>query len=286
MGGALKDGFGWEWIFWINAPIGLATIAITVARVAESRDQNARGVDWLGLVSFSAANGLLVFALVRGNAEGWGSTLVVGCLVAAAVLLVAFVLEQARIRQPRLPLGHFRNRSFTGAQIGAFAISGSLFALFLYITLYLQNILGKDALHAGLIYLPSTILTLLVSAATANVMTRVSLRVLLSSGLAITAVGLLLMSGRSEGDEWTALLPGLLFAGLGVGLINPVLANIALSTVPDEQSGVASGINDTPMVRWGPTCRPRRWSSPGKAFSRASTTSSSWVPPWPSWGPC
>ena len=104
VGGALTDGFGWEWIFWINAPIGVATIAITVAKVAESRDQNARGVDWFGLVSFSAANGLLVFALVRGNAEGWGSTLVVGCLGAAAVLLVAFVLAQARVRQPMLPL--------------------------------------------------------------------------------------------------------------------------------------------------------------------------------------
>ena len=123
VGGALTDGFGWEWIFWINAPIGVATIAITVAKVAESRDQNARGVDWFGLVSFSAANGLLVYALVRGNSEGWGSTLVAGCLGAAALLLVAFVLAQARVRQPMLPLGHFRNHSFTGAQIGAFAIS-------------------------------------------------------------------------------------------------------------------------------------------------------------------
>jgi len=245
VGGALTDGLGWEWIFWINAPIGVAAIAMTVAKVAESREPNPRGVDWVGLVSFSAANGLLVFGLLRGNAEGWGSTLVAGCLCAAAVLMAAFVLAQALVRDPMLPLGHFRNHSFTGAQIGAFAISGSMFALFLYITLYLQNIVGKDALAAGLIYLPSTILTLLVSGATANMMTRVPLRVLLSAGLAVTAVGLLAMSGRSEGDEWTALLPGFLIAGLGVGLINPVLANIALSTVPDEESGVASGINDT-----------------------------------------
>ena len=245
VGGALTDGLGWEWIFWINVPIGAAAVALTVAQVAESRDPQASGVDWFGLVSFSSANGLLVFALLRGNADGWGSTTVAGSLAASAALLAAFVVAQSRVREPMLPLGHFRNRSFTAAQIGAFAISGSMFALFLYITLYLQNIIGKDALEAGLIYLPSTIVTFLVSGATANVMGRIPLRLLLGAGLALVGVGLLTMTGRSEGDDWTVLLPGFLITGVGVGLTNPVLANLALSTVPNEQSGVASGINDT-----------------------------------------
>ena len=245
VGGALTEGLGWEWIFWINVPLGLAAMALTVTQVGESRDPAPRGIDWFGLVSFSIANGLLVFALLRGNDAGWGSTLVVGCLSGAAALLVAFVLAQARVRDPMLPLDHFRNRSFTAAQIGAFAISGSMFALFLYITLYVQNIIGHDALEAGLIYLPSTVVTLLASGATAAAMGRVPLRFVLGAGLALTGIGLLAMSGRSEGDEWIALLPGFLISGVGVGLTNPVLANIALSTVPDEQSGVASGINDT-----------------------------------------
>jgi predicted MFS family arabinose efflux permease len=196
-------------------------------------------------VSFSAANGLLVFALVRGNDEGWGSMLIVGCLIASALLLGVFVIAQLRVHDPMLPLAHFRNRSFTGAQIGAFAISGSMFALFLYITLYLQNIIGKDALEAGLIYLPSTVLAFLASGATASLMTRVPLRVLLSLGLLLTGIGLLTMTGRQEGDDWIGLLPGFIITGFGVGLINPVVANLALSTVPDAESGVASGINDT-----------------------------------------
>jgi EmrB/QacA subfamily drug resistance transporter len=245
VGGGLTDGLGWEWIFWINVPVGVAAIVMTVTAVAESRDANARGVDWFGLVSFSAATALLVFALLRGNSEGWGSLVVAGGLAGAGLLLVAFVVAQALVHQPMLPLQFFRNRTFTGAQIGAFAISGSMFALFLYLTLYLQNIVGHDAMETGLIYLPSTLVTLMASGAAAAAMARIPLAVLLSGGLAITALGLFMMSGRSEGDAWTALLPGFLISGVGVGLINPVIANLALSTVPDEQSGVASGTNDT-----------------------------------------
>ncbi|MDQ3850078.1 MAG: MFS transporter [Actinomycetota bacterium] len=245
VGGALTSGLGWEWIFWINVPIGIAALLITIGRISESRDPQARGIDWLGLVTFSIANALLVFALLRGNGEGWGSATVAGALVLAGLLFAAFVAVEARVAQPMLPLSLFANHSFTGAQIGAFAISGSMFALFLYITLYVQNIVGESALDTGLIYLPSTGVTFVVSGATAVLMTRLPLRAMLGAGLVITGVGIVLMTGRDLADDWTGLLPGFLVAGVGVGMVNPVLANIALSTVPDEQSGVASGVNDT-----------------------------------------
>jgi predicted MFS family arabinose efflux permease len=144
-----------------------------------------------------------------------------------------------------LPLKLFRNPAFTGAQVAAFAISSSMFAMFLYITLYMQNVLGLTPLQAGLRYLPITIASFLMAPVAGAAMAKVPARVLMCAGLIMTGAGLILMSGLQSGDGWTALLGGFLLAGAGVGIINPVLANVALSTVPERQSGVASGINDT-----------------------------------------
>jgi EmrB/QacA subfamily drug resistance transporter len=245
VGGALTQAIGWQSIFFLNIPVGIAAIAVTVLKIAESRDEMARGVDWGGTVTFSAANALLVLALLRGNAEGWTSGVILGLLAAAIVLFAAFVAIELRVAQPMLPLNLFRSRAFTGAQVTAFALSGSMFALFLYITLYMQEIEHLSPLQAGLRYLPFTVGTFLVAGVTASLEGKVSPRVLLASGLAITGVGLILMSGAQANDSWTVLLPGFIVGGLGVGLVNPVLANVALSTVPERMSGVASGINDT-----------------------------------------
>jgi EmrB/QacA subfamily drug resistance transporter len=245
VGGALTTGIGWQSIFFLNVPIGLGAIAIALLRVAESRDETARGIDWGGTVTFSAANALLVLGLLRGNDDGWTSATILALLGGALLLSAAFVAIELRVAQPMLPLGLFRSRSFTGAQITAFALSGSMFALFLYITLYMQEIEHLSPLQAGLRYLPFTVGTFFVSGATASLEGRVPARFLLAGGLAITAIGLVLMSGAKADDSWTVLLPGFVVGGLGVGLVNPVLANVALSTVPERISGVASGINDT-----------------------------------------
>ncbi len=218
---------------------------VTLRWVAESRDPRARGIDWLGLVIFSLANTLLVYILIRANDLGFGSPAVIGGVTGAVLLFAAFVWIESRVGQPMLPLEYFRNRTFTAAQIGAVALSGSMFALYLYITLYVQNILGYSPFESGLIYLPSAGVSLVVAGATAAAVGRVPLRFLLSGGLALTALGLVLLAGRETGETWTGLLPGFLVTGVGVGMINPVIANLALSTVPDEHSGVASGINDT-----------------------------------------
>jgi MFS family permease len=131
VGGALTDGLGWESIFLLNAPVGAAAIAITVLKVRESRDPHATGVDWAGVATFTTALLLLVLALVRGNHEGWGSTLIVALLAGAGAALVAFTAIERRVREPMLPLGLFRRPAFTGVQLAAFALSGSIFSLFL-----------------------------------------------------------------------------------------------------------------------------------------------------------
>jgi EmrB/QacA subfamily drug resistance transporter len=245
VGGALTDGLGWESIFYLNVPIGVAAIAVTYLKLRESRDPHATRVDWAGVTSFSGALFLLVLALVRGNDEGWGSGPIVALLAGSAVLLVAFVVIERRVAEPMLPLGLFRRPAFTGVQLAAFAISGSLFALFLYVTLYLQNQLGYSPLEAGIRYLPITLAAFVLAPIAGALLSRVPARVMMCAGLAAAGVGMLLMAGIEAGDEWTTLLGGFLVAGAGVGLLNPVIADVALSVVPKEQSGMAAGINDT-----------------------------------------
>jgi EmrB/QacA subfamily drug resistance transporter len=245
VGGAIVDSLGWEWIFFLNVPIGVAAIAISYARVRESRDPNATSVDWPGLVTFSSSLFMLVLALIRGNDEGWGSTLILGLFGGAAVLLAAFVLIERRVSNPMLPLGLFKQPAFTGVQIAAFGISGSMFALFLYMTLYLQNFLGHSPTEAGLRYLPLTVAVFLVAPIAGALLSKVQARVMLSLGLLGAGAGLLLIAGVDAADDWTGVLGGFIVAGAGIGLLNPVIADVAVSVVPKEQSGMASGINDT-----------------------------------------
>src|ERR1700730_7999287 len=146
VGGVITSGIGWEWIFFVNVPIGIGAVALTLSQVTESRDPNAAGIDWIGLITFSGSLFLLVFALVQGNEKGWGSTEIVSYLLASAVLLVLFVIVEHRQRRPMLDLTLFRRRAFAGASIVAFAISASMFSMFLYLTLYIQEVLGYGPL--------------------------------------------------------------------------------------------------------------------------------------------
>jgi EmrB/QacA subfamily drug resistance transporter len=245
VGGALTSGLDWQWIFLINIPLGIACMWITLTYVSESRDPRAPRVDWLGQATLAGGLFLLVLALLRGNEDGWGSTPIVLELAAAAALLIGFVAIEARVKEPMLPLRLFRNPSFTGAQIAAAAISATFFAVFLYTTLYLQQVLGMSPIEAGLAYLPATVVIFLVSGATANLGEKVSPRVMIAGGLGLVAVGMGLTTLAGPESSWTALLPGLLVAGVGTGLFNPALTAVALGSAPVEQSGLAAGTNDT-----------------------------------------
>jgi len=245
LGGLIVAAVGWRWVFFLNVPIGIAAAVVTFTKIRESRDPNATRVDWLGLVTFSTALVMLVLALLRGNDEGWGSPLIIALFAGAGLMLSAFAAIEQRVAEPMLPLGLFRRRAFTGVQLAAAAVSASLFALFLYLTLYLQNYLGYSPLQAGLRYLPITLVPFLVAPLAVALMARVRARVLMAASLAAIGGGLLLMSGLTPSDGWTALLPGFIVAGIGVGLLNPVIADVAVSVVAKERSGMAAGINDT-----------------------------------------
>src|SRR4051794_21852735 len=245
VGGALTSAFGWEAVFLVNVPLGIAGMALTVRYVQESRDANARGLDWAGQATLSASLFLLVLALLRGNEDGWSSTPIVVALVASVALMVAFVLIQRRVKFPMLPLGLFRRPDFSGAQIAAFAISGSFFALFLYTTLYLQNVLGLSAIEAGLVYLPGTMVMFVVSGLSAQVASKVAPGVMIAGGLALVAIGLAMFLNVEVDSSWTSLMPGLLVASVGTGVFNPAVSAVALGSAPQHMSGLAAGVNDT-----------------------------------------
>jgi len=244
VGGLLTQGLGWEAIFYLNVPIGVLCLYATATRLTNIRGQEG-AIDWPGLVTFSAALFMLVFALVRGNDEGWSSALILGLVIGAVVLLIVFFVIEWRSDHPMLDLALFRKPTFAGAAIVAFTLSASLFALFLYMTLWIQGILQFSPLQAGVRFLPSTLLAFVVSPIGGRLSTRVPLRLLLTVGLALVGVALLLNTGVSSSSGWTALLAGFIVSGVGVGLVNPALASAAIGVVKPEESGMASGINST-----------------------------------------
>jgi EmrB/QacA subfamily drug resistance transporter len=245
VGGAITTGIGWRWIFFINVPIGVVAIIITLTQIQESRDPNQRRIDWVGFVSFSASLFLLVFALIRGNDDGWSSSLIVGLLVAAAVLMTVFVVAEMKQTDPMLDLHLFTRPAMTGVSLAAFAISASIFAMFLYFTLYIQDDLGYGALAAGVRFLPLTALAFIVAPIAGKLTVRVHARYMLGVGLLFIAAGLFAMGFTHANSGWTVLLPGFILAGIGIGTVNPVLASSAISVVPPERSGMASGANST-----------------------------------------
>ncbi|MBV9918391.1 MAG: DHA2 family efflux MFS transporter permease subunit, partial [Solirubrobacterales bacterium] len=204
LGGALTEGLGWSSIFYINVPVGIVGVILALSRVAESRDPEDRRIDWVGTVTFTSGLFLLVLAIIRGNASGWGSPLIVSLFVAAVVLLAAFVVSQFKQPQAMFDMSLFRKPTFSGASLVAFTLSSGMFAMFLYLVLYLQTILGFSPLQTGLRFLPFTVISFFVAAASGNLSTRVPVRLLLGGGLLLTGVGLLLMRGLTTSSGWTA----------------------------------------------------------------------------------
>jgi EmrB/QacA subfamily drug resistance transporter len=245
VGGGLTEGLGWEYIFFINVPVGALAILMGALRLADSRDPDARRIDWAGLVTFSASLFLLVLALIRGNTEGWGSAPILAELAVSVALFAAFLFVELRQERPMFDLTLFRKPTFGGVSIAAFALSASLFAMFLYITLYLQNILGYSPLQTGVRFLPVTGLGLVLAPVAGRLAARMPPRWFLGGGIALVAAGLFLMHGVGANSSWTVLLPGLMLAGAGVGIANPALAQVAVGVVPPARSGMASGINNT-----------------------------------------
>lgn len=245
LGGALTSGLSWRWIFLVNLPIGVLAVILSITRVAESKAPNARRPDWAGFVLFTLSLASLVYGLIESNQRSFSDGRVIGCLVAAAILMIAFIVVELRGSSPMFDLALFRLPTFSGGAIAAFGMSASIFALLLYLVLYLQDVLGFSALQTGVRLLVLSGGILATSTIAGRLTSHVPVRFLIGPGLLLVGIGLLLMRGLDAGSSWTHLIPGLIVSGAGVGLVNPPLASTAIGVVAPQRAGMASGINST-----------------------------------------
>jgi EmrB/QacA subfamily drug resistance transporter len=248
MGGILTKALGWEWIFFVNVPIGVAALALTRSVVRESRvESTERRFDVAGAVLITSALSLLVYALTQANRVGWTSARTIAILVVSAVLHVAFLAVEHRSRAPLVPLGIFaRLRTLTGANVVSFLVGGLTFAMFFMLSLYMQQVLGLSALQTGAGYL-AVALTAIVSAGVAQALvTRASVKPVLIVGVVLMGLGNIWFTQVSaDGSYFVDLLPGFFAIGVGLGFSFVPLSIAALAGVAPREAGLASGLFNT-----------------------------------------
>jgi EmrB/QacA subfamily drug resistance transporter len=245
LGGVITSGFSWRGIFLVNVPLGIAATIITRTRVDESRSPVATPPDWPGFVLLTAGLVSLVYGFIRVSGHGWGDTGVLVCLAGGVALLGAFVIAEALSEHPMFDLGLLRTPTFVGGSIAAFTMNGSLFAMLLYLVLYLQDGLRFSALQTGVRLLIITAGQFVTATVSGRLSERVPVRWLIGPGLLLVGIGLALMSGLNGASDWTHLIPGFLVAGVGSGMVNPPLASTAIGVVEPQRAGMASGVNAT-----------------------------------------
>ena len=247
LGGVLTDGLGWEWVLWVNVPIGLAAAVIAPTLLAESRVSSARRhFDIAGAASVTAGLSLLVYALVDANNAGWGSARTIGLLTLSAVLLVGFVVIERRTAAPLVPFRIFRLRTLTGANVVGLLVGASLFSMFFYISLYMQQVLGYSAIKAGLSYLPLAIAIIISAGIASQLVTRIGFKTVLAVGMALIAAALIWFSQISvDGAFLTDILGPSLLAAVGLGFSFVTTTIAAVSGVDDHEAGLASGLINT-----------------------------------------
>ncbi len=243
-GGLLTDNLGWRWIFLINLPVCLPLIGVTMWSAGESRDPQAGPIDRTGLLSFTAMFMLLMYTLTEGNNLGWTSLTVIGLLTIAAILFTLFVRTQLRQARPMFDLSLFANPVFTGASVVAIAIAAAFFTLLVYLPVYIQGVLGYSPSQTGLALVVMAVPLLIMGPVSARLAMIISPRLFLSAGLLIIAGGAFLL-GLVNHYGAVALYAGMIATGVGAGLINGELSNVAISAVPSDRSGMASGISNT-----------------------------------------
>jgi EmrB/QacA subfamily drug resistance transporter len=248
LGGILTKSLGWEWIFFVNVPVGAAVLATTRSIVRESRAGHAsRHFDALGAVLITSALSLLVFALTQANRVGWGSAQTIGILIGSAVLHAAFLAVELRSQAPLVPLGIFtRLRTLTGANVVSFLVGGLTFAMFFMLSLYMQQVLGLSAMQTGAGYL-AVALTAIVAAGVAQALvTKAGVKPVMIVGVTLMGLGNLWFTQVSaDGSYWVDLLPGFFAIGVGLGFSFVPMSIAALAGVVPQEAGLASGLFNT-----------------------------------------
>jgi EmrB/QacA subfamily drug resistance transporter len=242
-GGLIVDNLNWNWIFFVNVPVGILGILVSQYAIRESRDtSHEQSVDLLGLLTSAGFLFSLSYALVEGNSHGWTSPEILGLFATAVVLLVAFIVVEKRQRLAMLDLSLFKIGSFAGANVVAMLVTLSMFGVFFFVSLYIQNILGYSATQAGAAFLPMVVLIILIAPIAGKLSDRVGSRWLMGGGMTLVGVSLLLYERVTvHSDIWT-LLPSMILGGVGMALTMSPMTSAAMGAVPVDKAGVGSGV--------------------------------------------
>jgi EmrB/QacA subfamily drug resistance transporter len=243
VGGFLVESVSWQSIFFLNVPVAVGAVVISLFAVRESRDETvARSVDIPGVATLTIGLAALVLALVEGNEWGWGSPRELAMFAVAAVGLIAFALVERRRSSPMVDFNFFRSRTFLGANIVAFIVSFAMLAMFFFLALYMQNIRGYSPLEAGVRFLPSTVMIIIIAPLAGRLADRVGSRPLITFGLLCVSGALFWQSHLTVSSGYDALLPGFMLMGVGMGFVMSPMSLAAMNAVDRTKAGVASGI--------------------------------------------
>jgi EmrB/QacA subfamily drug resistance transporter len=246
LGGVLTDALSWEWIFFVNVPVGAAAFALTPLLLTESRDAGVRTFDIPGAVLVTTGLSSLVYAITQAGRDGWLAGTTVGFFVASFVLLAAFIVWEQRHPEPLMRLGIFRIKTLTGANVAGFIMGTALFSMFLMLTLYMQQVLGYSPMKTGVAYLAVAGTAIVWSAVAAQLVTRVGVKPVLVAGMTTLTAGLVYFTQVSVGGSYvTDLLPGFLLIGFGIGFSFVPISIAALAGVESAEAGLASGLINT-----------------------------------------
>jgi len=242
VGGLITEHLNWNWIFFVNVPVGILGIAASYVFIDESRDQTHERLDLPGLATSAIGLFSLTYALIEGNNYGWSSARIIGAFAIAAVSLVVFLLLESRQHAPMLPLSLFRNRTYTGANTVILLVALSMFGVFFFVSLYMQNILGYSAVEAGAAFLPMTLLIILVAPIAGRMTDRVGSRWFMTGGMLLIAAQLVYFSRLGPDATFWQLLPAMVIGGVGMASTMTPSTAAATRSVPVDKAGVGSAV--------------------------------------------
>ena len=245
LGGLLTEQFGWRAIFLVNLPVAAIAVYMSLRVLGDAPHRGQRRIDVPGAVSFTVCAAALTYGLIQSNTDGWGSATVLGFFALAVVAVIVFVVVELRASDPLLDLKLLRNPSFAGLMLSGMLLMAGAFAHLTYTSIWLQSVLGLSPIKAGLAVSPLALAAFVMAGFGGKHLGKYAPQWPIGIGLALIGVGTLMLTMVGGGSTWSALIPGLLVAGVGVGMCTPVLTSAAMSAVPHQRAGMAGGALNT-----------------------------------------